>query len=181
MKVMLKNVRLAFPSLWRKRPSPDGDEGKFQAVLLIDPKTQAEQVKAIELAMADAANEKLKGKLPPTDKRCLRDGDDKADYDGFEGMVYLSTNSATRPTVIDTNRSPLTEEDGRPYAGCYVNASVEIWGQNNAYGKRVNAQLRGVQFVRDGEAFGGAVAASADEFEELEPTTEGNPFEESLA
>ena len=56
------------------------------------------------------------------------------------------------------------------YSGCYVDCSVEIWAQDNQYGQRVNAQLRGVMFVRDGDAFGAGGSASADEFT---PATEG--------
>jgi hypothetical protein len=44
---------------------------------------------------------------------------------------------------------------------------VEIWAQDNNYGKRINASLKGVQFVRDGDAFAGGGAASPDEFEDL--------------
>jgi len=37
-----------------------------------------------------------------------------------------------------------------------------LWAQNNQYGKRINAQLDGVQFVRDGDPFGdGAVGVDA--------------------
>ena len=41
-----------------------------------------------------------------------------------------------------------------------------VW-QDNAYGKRVNASLRGVQFAGDGEAFGGGRPAEVDEFEDI--------------
>ena len=49
----------------------------------------------------------------------------------------------------------------------YVNGSIELWCQDNAYGKRINATLRGVQFLKDGEAFAGGGSASADEFDDL--------------
>jgi hypothetical protein len=69
--------------------------------------------------------------------------------------------------VIDVNKSPLTEEDGKPYAGCFVNASIELWVQDNNYGKRINATLAGVQFYRDGEHFGGGSIADTDDFEDM--------------
>jgi hypothetical protein len=73
--------------------------------------------------------------------------------------------------VIDRDKSPLTAEDGKPYSGCYVNCSLELWAQDNSYGKRINAQLGGVQFFKDGDAFsGGGSAADADDFDEI---TEG--------
>lgn len=82
--------------------------------------------------------------------------------------MYVSARSKTRPSVFDQQRQELTESDGKPYSGCYVNASIELWAQDNDFGKRVNAQLRGVQFLRDGDAFGGgARPADADEFDEI--------------
>ncbi|EAA6845047.1 DUF2815 domain-containing protein, partial [Salmonella enterica subsp. enterica] len=35
------------------------------------------------------------------------------------------------------------------------------------FGKRVNASLSGVQFLRDGDAFTGGQPASADEFDDI--------------
>ena len=63
-------------------------------------------------------------------------------------------------------------EDGRPYGGCYVNATVRLWAQdgvkNPKWGKRVNAQLRAVQFWAEGEPFGESSVDAADEFDEGE-------------
>jgi hypothetical protein len=167
---MLRNVRLAFPSLFE--PSSYGEgEPAYSATLIMDP----QQAEVVEKALAAVAREKWGAKgdaqlkaLRATGKVCLRDGDEKPDYDGFAGMMFVAARSKTRPTVVDGQRQPITERDGRIYAGCYVNASVEVWAQDNAYGKRVNATLRGIQFVRDGEAFGGGRPAAADEFDELE-------------
>jgi len=102
------------------------------------------------------------------DKTCLHNGDAKSEYEGFEGNKYISARAKVRPTVFDGQRQELSEADGKPYSGCYVNASIELWAQENSYGKRINAQLRGVQFLRDGDAFaGGARPAGADEFDEI--------------
>jgi hypothetical protein len=98
-------------------------------------------------------------------KFSFQDGDTKS-YDGYEGMMALSAKSGVRPLVIDRDRSPLTEADGKPYAGCYVNASVEFFCYDSS-GVGVSASLAGVQFVRDGDAFGGGAAAKADEFDDL--------------
>ena len=64
--------------------------------------------------------------------------------------------------MINSDRTPLTAKDGVIYPGCYVNVSIDFWAQDNSYGKRINAQLRGVQFVKDGERLGGSVAAADD-------------------
>jgi hypothetical protein len=72
---------------------------------------------------------------------CLHDGDEKAEYEGFPGNFFLNAANKARPAVIDRDRSPLIQADGRPYAGCYVNAVIDIWAQDNNFGKRVNASL----------------------------------------
>jgi hypothetical protein len=169
-RVMLRNVRLAFPNLFEPSAYGEGDPA-YSATLIMDP-AQAEAVDKVINAVAREkwgakADAQLKA-LRAAGKVALRDGDEKADYDGFEGMMFIAARSKTRPTVVDGQRQPLAQSDGRIYAGCYVNASLEVWAQDNAYGKRVNCTLRGVQFVRDGEAFGGGRPAAADEFDEIE-------------
>jgi hypothetical protein len=97
----------------------------------------------------------------------LHDGDLK-DYDGYANQFYIRASNQVRPTIVDRNRATITEKDGKIYSGCYVNAIVSLWAQDNKFGKRINANLRGVQFAADGEAFAGGNAARADEFEQLE-------------
>lgn len=177
MKIKLENCRLAFPVLFEARTVNGEGKPAFSASLLIDPRSP--QVKEINAGLVAVARDKWGDKGPAmleqlrkTDKVCLHDGDLKSNYDGFAGMLYVSARSAARPLVIDRNKSPLTEADGKPYAGCYVNASIELWPQDNKYGKRINATLRGVQFLRDGDAFAGGAPASEDEFESFEEGAE---------
>lgn len=80
---------------------------------------------------------------------------------GFEGMKYVSTRSTVRPTTVDRKGNVTTIEDGIIYSGCYVLADVEVWAQDNQFGKRINAQILGVQFVADGDSFGGGAQPSA--------------------
>lgn len=172
MKIKLSNVRLAFPVLFDPKTVNGEGEPAFSASFLIDPADP--QVKGINAAIEQVAKDKWGAKadqilkqMRAQDKTCLHDGDLKSNYDGFPGNLYISARSKTRPLVIGTDRAPLVQADGKPYAGCYVNVSIELWPQDNNYGKRVNASLRGVQFLRDGDAFAGGGAASADEFDDL--------------
>lgn len=172
MKVKLTNVRLAFPVLFEARTVNGEGKPAFSACFLLDPADP--QVKALNQAIEQVAKDKWGAKaeailkqMRAQDKVALHDGDLKANYDGFPGNLYVSARSATRPLVIDKDKSPLTEQDGKPYAGCFVNASIELWPQDNNFGKRVNASLRGVQFFRDGDAFAGGGAASEDEFDDI--------------
>ena len=166
-KIKLHNVRLSFPSLFRKAVF-GGDETKYEGTFLLDKKTHAEVIKKIEAGIKAINADKHKGKTLASDKVCLKDGD-TIDYDGYAGNMSIKASSTKRPMVIGTDRSPLTEDDGKPYAGCYVNAIVELWGQKNQFGERVNANLLAVQFAKDGEPFGDGVTASVDDFDDIEP------------
>lgn len=175
-RMMIREARLAFPALFQPRTVNGEGKPRFSATLLLE--SDDPQIAQIRRVIQAVAKEKWKDKagailtsLEKVGKVALHDGDEKAQYDGFAGRMFVaaSTPEDKAPTVVDAARQPLTERSGKPYAGCYVNASVEFWAQDNAFGKRVNATLRGIQFVRDGDSFGaGSRAASPDEFDELE-------------
>lgn len=176
-RLMLKNVRLAFPNLFEPSTVAGEGEPRYSAAFILP--ADHPQIKEINAKIKAVAAEKWKDKadaqikaLEKTGKIALHDGDEKPQYDGFPGNLFISASAkvSARPTVIDQNKAPLTERDGKPYAGCYVNVSLDFWAQDNAYGKRINAQLRGVQFLRDGDAFSAGRPADSDEFEEV---TEG--------
>jgi hypothetical protein len=172
MKIKLSNVRLAFPQLFVAKAFNGEGKAEFSASLLIDPADP--QVKTIQAGIDAVAREKWGAKsadvlkqLRASDKTCLHNGDTKATYDGFAGNLFVSARNPMRPLVIDTNKTPLTAQDGKPYAGCYVNVSIELWAQDNGFGKRVNATLMGVQFFADGESFTGGGVASEDDFDDV--------------
>lgn len=173
MNLKLTNVRLSFPALFEPKAAKAGDKPKFSCSFLI-PKGDP-QIAVIQNVIEQVANEKWGAKAPgilktliASLKTPLHDGETKA-YDGYEGMMYINGSSDTAPLVINYDRSPLYQRDGKPYAGCYVNCAITIWAQDNQHGKRINAKLRGVQFVKDGEAFGSSSPASVDEFDVIEP------------
>ena len=85
---------------------------------------------------------------------------------GFEGAYFCD--AAARPSPRDRPRPHRTERNvGRPYAGCFVNATVDIWPMANGSGLGIWAALTGVQFVKDGDAFTGGRPADPDEFDDL--------------
>ena len=182
-RILLKDVRLAFPNLFE--PTTVNGEGKprYSATLIIPADhPQLAEIRAKQEAVAkdkwrDKAAAILRG-LEKQDKIALHDGDTKTKYDGFPGNFFISAAAQENaaPTVIDRDRSPLSSKSGRPYPGCYVNASIELWVQDNAYGQRVNAQLRGIQFYRDGDSFSAGRPADADEFEDVAEGAEAEDF-----
>lgn len=168
MKFKLRDARLAFPNIWT--PYKESFGGRF----IIPPNHP--QVKTFKDAMKAVAKEKWPDKwqsiyaaLEKQDKLALHDGATKSEYEGFEGNLFVAANSKVRPTVLDQMRNELSQSDGKPYSGCFVVALLEIWAQDHKeHGKRINANLRGVQFLRDGDAFsGGGKPADADEFDDI--------------
>jgi hypothetical protein len=174
-KIKLNNVRLSFPSLFQKATF-EGKETKFEGTLLLDKEQHAESIAEIQAAIKVAIKEKLGGAKVGADKLCIKDGDE-SDYEGYAGNYSLKAANAKRPLVIDRDKTPLAESDNRPYSGCYVNAIIELWAQNNAYGKRINANLLAVQFYKDGQPFGDAGAnASVNDFDAFDDETDDDIF-----
>jgi hypothetical protein len=150
--IKITNARLSFPSLFR-RSVFEGKEGKFEATFLI-PKNDP-VIKQIKKAIEEKISEaKIR---VPSEKLCLKDGDvifDEKGYEGYEGHYSLKASNNDRIYIVDQRNKPITEDGNIVYAGCYVNAIIDLWVQNNAYGKRINANLHGIQFVKDGDPFG---------------------------
>lgn len=172
MKITIKNCRIAFANIWKAQQVNGQGDPKFSAAFLIAP--DHPQVAAIEAAEKEVAKAKWNTKADSvlkaaraSGKQVLKDGDTKSDYAGYEGMLFINTSNPQRPTIVDRDKTPLSEEDGKPYGGCYVNAVIELWAQDNQFGKRVNASLAGIQFVKDGDRFAGGSKAEDTDFEEL--------------
>lgn len=163
---MLKNVRLSFPSLFKTEVYAGEDTEKYAATFLI-AKSDTKTVTAIEQACKQALVEKYgEGKVPKGFKMPLVDGDDK-EYQGYQDHYSIKASTKKRPALVNRDKTPIVEEDGILYGGCYVNASIDLWVMDNSYGKKVLASLNAIQFVKDGEAFG-TKSEGADCFESLD-------------
>lgn len=180
MKLKLNNVRLAFPVLFEAKTVNGEGKPAFSASFLMDPADP--QVKALNQAIEQVAKDKWGAKADAqlkairlADNGVIHDGDKKPEWDGFEGKLYVNLNSAKRPTILDRDRTPLAASDGRPYSGCYVVGIIDVWAQDNGFGKKINATGTGVQFARDGDSFAsGAAPASEEAFPDLGVADDGS-------
>lgn len=174
--IKVQNVRLSFPQLFEAKAVNGEGEPRFSAAFVIQPGSPA--AKLLADTMTQVAKEKWGAKadtiladLKAKGRTCYQDrpktNQNGEVYDGFEGMHNLSASSPTRPAVIDKDTAPLTPADGRPYGGCFVDASIDVWAQDNSWGRRINAKLRWVQFRGDGDAFSGGAPVSDSEFEAI--------------
>jgi hypothetical protein len=181
----LSNVRISYPHLFEPKSFP-GNTGKpkHSAKFLLNKKDHAALIASIQGGIIALAKSSLKDKkVPPPDKLCLRDGD-LSGKEEEAGCWVFSASEVTRPVVVDQNRSPLVEADDAIRGGYFVNAKVNLWAQDNQYGRRINANLLGVQLVKVGPLLGsGRSNQSADDmFDEVsgafgdDSTADENPF-----
>jgi hypothetical protein len=164
--IMLKNVRLSFPKVFEHGSFGGESTGKYEATFLL-PKSDEATYKKIMSAITET-----KGKTKiPSDKLCIKDGDETDDEHAI-GHWIIKTANKNRPTLIDRNRNPVTKEDNEAnpmfFGGATVNASISFWKQDNSYGKRVNGNLAGIQYVSGDihtDGFSDTGTADVDEFE----------------
>lgn len=195
-RILLLNCRLSFAEGLFKAgviPGSDADaKPKFNCGLIVpkDHPQLGELVKKMQAVAAAQWKDKASlqyNALKASNKLAIHDGDTKPKYDGYPGMLFLSPSSPENkpPTLIVTvggQNVALREAEARRkfYSGCYVHANIDLWAQDNNWGQRINAQLRGVQFVRDGDAFGGGgSSADVDEFAPVEEGADAGDFGET--
>ena len=181
MKIKLPGVRLLYgAALFEAQKGPNGEgDPKFSATFGIP--NDSPLLAEIKAGFKAVAQEKWGAKageifamLKAGDKLCLHDGAAKGAREGYENHQYLSASNKLKPLVCDNVAAPgsttpriLTATDGRVYSGCFVNATIELWAQDNRFGRRINASLMGVQFARDGARLSGGGIASVEDFEAI--------------
>ena len=171
--LMVKEARCSFPRLYGTEVRDDDTFGPGIALVLERGKHDAvlAEIKA-EIKAAIAEEPKLKKSPPSGDKLCLRRPDrDELQYK--DGNLMIKANNPRPPIVLHPDGvTIMTEATNLIYSGCYVNAKIEIWGQANKYGKRINAKLITVQYVpKAAESFDGSYVSpevAVEGFESLD-------------
>ena len=172
MKLMLEDLRCAFAAFYTPETFPGGDGAPAYGCALIIPEDHP-AVEMLDESYAALAKAKWKDKADVIVKNCMKDrkksawqkveyaNDEGIVYDGFEGAFYLRVRNEDMPLILGPDAEEITKgKDGAPYGGCFVNAQVEPFLQDNTYGKALRCKLLGVQFNRDGDAF--ATGSKAD-------------------
>lgn len=176
--VVLEMVRLSFPKIWKMEKSTPDSPPKFSANFLIDPDTAHGKK---NIAKIEAALKHVKTKAWPenTDKIVsridakrisFREGEAFANaegdvYQGYDDMMVVTASNKKRFQIVDRDKSPLTEDDGKPYGGCYVDAVVSFYAttKKEQGGNGLFATIELIRFRKDGEAFG-AAPIDADDY-----------------
>lgn len=174
--IYLSNVRLSFPKLIEASAPQPGADPKFSADFIMAPndvgyaKFMGEVGKLAAEKWKEHASNVLGLMQNDRKLRCFGSGNEKIDkktyapWKGYANMIYLTANSnADRPpkiiradgSPIDNNNTLERQQYARKlYGGCYVNAVVRPWLQDNQFGRAVRCELIAVQFAGEGEAFG---------------------------
>jgi hypothetical protein len=159
--ILIKDVRLSYPHLFTKWGMNEGDKKKYSAKFLMGKTTHAAAIKALGQNLVKMMQEAFKGKIP-SDKLFLRDGAGSGKEE-MEDCWIISASEDKAPDIINRDKSRINEDDDIVYAGCYVNVLIRPWVQKNNFGKRINANLLAVQFVRDGDRFSGIERPDVDD------------------
>ncbi len=182
VEVRIANATASFVHLQKAK---EGDYGNsYRMNLIVEP--DFKELKEVEAAMLEAAKSKWGEKGEATYKHLSTPAQDRVAlkrrpstnsegevYEGYEDKWFISCarrEDDGRPSVFAATGVEVTDpvEIGRLiYSGCKVHAKLRFWPQDNAGGKRVNAEIKGLMFAADGTAFGGkSGVASADDFAE---------------
>lgn len=175
MKVILSNVRLAFPDLFDPKQYQGKGDFSYGCQLLVDPESQA--FADIEAALEEVATAKwgkkakaMMAEIRPDKKACCWiDGNRRSDYDGFAGMWSLTAKRSEKkgpPMVLTRGKKLIQKDTGQVYGGCFVDASVDIYASESG-GVGLRCELSAIRFFGDGEAFGSGSAPTADDFADL--------------
>ena len=152
--IKILNVRASYPHLDKPYAGDDGGEPKFSIVGLADKGTHQSVKEACVEVIEDLKKANKNAKVAK-DKLFIKNGDD-SDKEEYEGMWTISARETKRPKVRDGNGDLLEVDEiaDTIYPGCYVDIIIRPWFQDNAFGKRCNANLLSVKFRADGEQFG---------------------------
>ncbi len=178
--IRIDNVRASFPHLDKPYAKADKDgkmpEPKFGIVAMLDKKTHVAAKDLILKVIADM--ERREDTKVAKDKKFLRNGDD-SDKVEYEGYWTVSARETKRPSVRNRQAEPMSEKEiaDTIYAGCRVSVLIRPWFQDNDFGKRINAGLVAVQFVRDDAQIGEGRIDDEGVFEAVDESSDG--FDES--
>ena len=179
--IYLSKVRVSFPNLVEPKitKNDNGSErAAWSADLIIAPNSP--QFQQVMTQVTNAATAEWKERTPmimqmiqaDRKSRCYGNGSEKINkttllpYDGYDGNAYVSAISNRQPQMIQPNGSPVDASNSMAYqaiarsiyGGCYVNAAIRIWPQDNKHGRGIRCDLVAIQFSKDGDAFGGGGA-----------------------
>lgn len=149
----------------------DGKEAqpKYSIVGMLPKETHEEIKKLCEEVIASVLADNKNAKVAK-DKRFIRDGDD-SDKDEYAGFWTVSAREEKKPKCRTRTGELVTEPSEIKemfVSGYWFNILIRPWFQDNSYGKRVNAGIVGIQFVKKDTPFGEGNIDETDAWDTVE-------------
>ena len=195
--IFLSNVRLSFPHLAEPQRQMNEATGKerisYNCEFIMPQEHPGFQqfmarYGALALEKWKEHAQAVMGMIQQDRKtRCFGRGEEKVNkktfqpYDGYAGHVFITAGRDTAPQMIQADGQPIDPTNTmayqqlarKMYGGCYVNAAISVWPQDNTFGRGIRCQLLAVQFLKDGDAFGEAPPDLSSMFKAV-PQAEGS-------
>lgn len=168
-KVITPVGRASFPNLIKSRLNEMSGKSEYSVDILFDKKTDLSKLKDL---VDSTIKERWGTKIPKVLIQPIKDGDgtkrNGEPYgEEYHGHYFVTVKNTRKPGVVDSqNEDILTEEE--IYGGCYIRASINAFAYDRSGNCGVSFSLNNVQKVKDGEAFGAARVAAADEFDVID-------------
>jgi hypothetical protein len=166
-KVITGKVRFSYVHVFEPTSIEEGGTKKYSVAILIpkkDKKTLAAITAAITAAAEEGKTSKFGGKIPPTLKKPLRDGDEeKPDDENYAGMMFLNASSVRRPGVVDQELNEIMDRD-EFYSGCWGKASLNFYAFSVSGNKGIAAGLNNLMKLEEGDNLGGGGSSAATDF-----------------
>lgn len=147
--------RVSFPHLFKPHAPPNSkNDPKYSIDMLFsDPN----DVKNIREACAKIMTQKFgadQKKWPKLKYNVIKNGDEKDGINGYAGHLYVTARSGDKPAVVDREKQEVLDQR-KFYGGCYARAQISLFWYDTNGNKGIGVGLNAVQFVKDGESFGG--------------------------
>ena len=155
-----------------KRDDGKDAEPKFSIVGIMSKDTHSEAKDLIIERINEILKDNKDAKVPK-DKRFIKNGDD-AEKDEYVNAWTISASEINAPKCRERSGELIDRADGGERirelfkSGYWFNILIRPWYQDNDYGKRVNAGLVGVQFVKKDQTFGEGEIDESDAWEAVE-------------
>lgn len=154
--------RVAFPAVFDARANQNDPTGtaKYEITMLF-PKDadlsdfKKDMARVIREQFPDASKMPAKGTI----RSPIRDGDEKAEWEGYAGHWFIKATSVYKPGIVDPACHEIIDPS-KIYGGCWCRAYVRAFYYDNKGNKGVSFGLQHIQKLRDDTAFGNFVKAT---------------------
>lgn len=173
--IRIDNVRGSYVHADRpykgKSKRDDGSESaaKYSMVGILNKETHGDAHAALIEFIRGVLKDNKDAKVGKKDW-FIRDGDDSG-KDEYEGAWTLSASEARKPKCRDRNGELVDDLETIQemfQSGYWFNMLIQPWFQDNEYGKKVNASLRGIQYVKKDKTFGAGDIDDSDAWGKVE-------------